>query len=171
MAMLFRILLIALSVMLTITSCFPGHALKTTETADIVKGAYRSLLFGCRYPDDILNAAFLDREGDAYSFEIYAPDYEYFITPYLPAEEALAQADRFIRCSFHYQNATLHAIQTRNGSIIGYEMRPLYSPLRFGYADVLTINYRIMDNRIIIYIKLDPGVEAIINEHDREDSK
>jgi hypothetical protein len=92
----------------------------------------------------------------------------------LTAEEALKQAELFIRCSVHYQQSRLSKILDPTGNIIGYEVRPLYSPIRFGRYDVLDIQYTIKDNKIVVYVKLDPTIEIELMDaggRDKRDSK
>ena len=127
-----------------------------------MKGTFTILLYGCRYPDDIENVAILDKEGDPYTFEIYAPGFSYKVKTGLSAEEALSEADRFLRCSFYYEHSRLNRIFDQAGNPIGYELRPLYSPIRFGQYDVLDIHYTIRDSTVIVYIKLDPSVERAL---------
>lgn len=150
---------------LSIGSC-AGRNLETEEASlREATGNYKLLLFGCKYPDDILNAAFLDKEGDAYDFEIFAPDFQYDTVNTLPASGAFARADQFVRCHVHYQQTQVRKILDLQRNVVGYEVRPLYSPIRFGMLDVMIINYTVKENRIIVYIRLDPTVEAeIINQ-------
>jgi hypothetical protein len=124
-----------------------------------VMGTYTLLLYGCRYPDDLENVAILDKDGDPYTIEIYAPDFRYTVKTGLSAEDALKQAERFVQCSVHYQQTRFSRIADPAGGIAGYEARGLYSPIRFGMYDVLDVQYVARDNKIVVYIKLDPAVE------------
>ncbi len=117
------------------------------------------MLYGCRHPDDIQNVAILDKDDDPYTMEIYAPDFEFKVKTGLPAEESLKEAEQFIRCSFFFEQSRISRVLDPAGNTIGYEVRPLYSPIRFGQYDVLDIQYTIRDSRVIVYIKLDPDVE------------
>jgi hypothetical protein len=149
--------------------CPAGKRLPTQEmTALAPSGGYSLLLFGCRYPDDIMNVAFLDKEGDRFHFDIYAPDYDFTVLSGVPATDALARAESFIRCNLHYERSQLREIMAPEGGVIGYEVRPLYSPLRYGALDVMNINYYLRGDSVVIYIRLDPRVEALINSQDRE---
>ena len=122
-------------------------------------GTYTLLLYGCRYPDDVENVALLDKEGDPYTIEIYAPDFRYKMKTGLPAEEALKQAAQFVKCSVHYQQTRFSKILDATGNIVGYEARALYSPIRFGMYDVLDVQYVVRDNKIVVYIRLDSTVD------------
>lgn len=109
-----------------------------------------------------MNVAFLDKEGDPYTMEIYAPDFQYKTENNVPAGDAFARADQFIRCNVNYQQTQVRKILDLQGNVAGYEVRPLYAPFRYGMLDVMIISYTIRENRIIIYVRLDPRVEAEI---------
>lgn len=155
---------------LILASCYGKH-LYTREVAALpsgLSGTFSVLEFGCRHPDDIFNIAILDADNDPHKFEIYAPDFEFKTKNFLPADEAFKQAEDFIRCSFHFQQEQVSEIINSTGKIMGYEVRPLYSPLRFGMSDVMIVNYSKKDGIVRVYLRLDPRVEAIIN-NDRDE--
>jgi hypothetical protein len=133
-----------------------------TESADraAVKGAYTMLLYGCRYPDDIENAAILVTEGSKYPVEIYALDTRYKVKKGVSAQQALDEADTFVRCSVHTVWQTqVRRIRDESGGTIGYEVRPLYFPYDVGAADVLLISYALKDGKVRVYIRLTPEME------------
>jgi hypothetical protein len=49
----------------------------------------------------------------------------------------------------------LRKIPDDAGGIVGFELRPLYSPLEFGFSDVMLISYSLKDGKIRAYIRLD----------------
>ncbi len=151
-------------------ACTSGRYLATEEiTTPVPDGQATLLLYGCRYPDDIENIAILDREGDAFAIDIYAPSYK--VLRGLPLAEAFKQAEQFVSCSFFYEQRQIKRILGPGGQTVGFEVRPLYSPVRFGFPDVLLVNYALEGNRITAYVKLDPRVEAFIrNEGPDRDS-
>ena len=158
----------------SLSSCMAGQQLRTSEALPPeIQGSYTLMLYGCSYPDDIENAAILAKEGTPYRFAIYAPSFEYKVKSGLSAEEALKEAQRFVQCGFFYQQSRLSAIQGPAGSAIGYELRPLYSPIRFGEDDVLDIRYALNGEHVVVYITLKPEIENIIqrqgggNDRDR----
>ncbi len=135
--------------------------LKTEETkaADIT-GVFTLILYGGRFSDDIETIAILDYEGDQYTFEPYAPEFDYGIKKGIPAKEALGVAKKFV--SFHnsFWRSQLSKIIDNKGSTIGYEVRPLYWPTTFGLSDVLEVNYWLKEgNKIKVTIRLTPSVE------------
>ncbi len=137
-----------------------ANYLKTEEArpAD-VQGKFSLLLYGCSSRDDLANIAILDTEGDQYSFEIYAPDSSYTSKDGMNGEEALQEAERFVRCNIRSERSRLRRILSPDGAEIGFELRPFYSVVTFGTDDVLDVRYLIKDRKIIVYIKLDPAIE------------
>ncbi len=147
---------------LTISSCMltAGTRLKTAgANPSDVTGTYTLFLYGCRYPDDLENVAILTKDGGPYPFDIYALATRYKVKPGLPADQALPEAEKFVQCSVHYQQTRFSKILDTTGDVIGYEVRPLYSPIRFGMYDVLNIQYFLKKEKVVVYIRLDPTVE------------
>ena len=118
--------------------------LKTEEAKyDEVTGTYNLILYGGRHINDLETAAFLDREGDQYEFEPYAPEFDYKIKRGVPAEEALKEAKKFV--SFHnaFWRSQLSRILDEKGN------------------DLLEIYYRIKGDKVIIEINLTPDIFKI----------
>ncbi len=148
-----------------VAACTSGRYLKTEEIALLAPdGQANLLLYGCRYPDDIENIAILDWEDDPFTIEIHAPDFSYEVLHGLRSDEAFQQAEHFIECSFFYERRQINRIVGPGGQTVGFEVRPLYSAIRFGIRNVLIVNYVLKGNRIIAYIKLDPSVESFVND-------
>ena len=149
-----------------LTACVPGKQLlaRAADPAE-VKGAYTLLLYGCHYPDDIKNVALLVAEGSRYPLEIYDLDTSYKVKKGVPAQQALSEAYSFVRCSPHrIWQPQLLRIPYDSGGTIGYEIRPLYLPLEFGFPDVLLISYALKDGMVRAYIRLDPNVERELED-------
>ncbi len=103
---------------------------------------------------------FLDKEGDQYHFEPFAPDFDFNIKKGVLPKEALARAEKFV--SFHsaFWRLELSKIIDNNGNVIGYEVRPLYYPWIFGFSDVMDISYFLKkDNTVKIMIRLITSIE------------
>lgn len=132
-----------------------------------IKGVFSLILYGSRHLNDIETIVILDIEGDSYSFEPYAPEFDYKIKKGIPAKEALEEAERFVswHSLFHYSQ--LSKILDEKGNVIGYEIRPLYQPLAFGVSDVLDVDYRVKDSRVIVRIKLKPQIERMLFNGDK----
>lgn len=159
---------LAVLIVLAMQSCMNKHYLRTEKALPAeIAGTYTLLLHGNRYGNDVENVAVLDKEGDRYSFEILAPPYDYSIQSGLSAEEALKKAGEHVRSHHAFLDPWLSRIFDREGNIAGYEMRPLYRPLEFGYSDILYVDYRIRDSKIIVWIRKRHDVRDRDDIHDR----
>lgn len=144
-----------------------GKRLKTELANESeVAGTYTLILYGGRYSSDIETIAILDREGDGYTIEPYAPGFDYTVTKGLSAKEALAAAAQFIRLHASYHRSQLARILDDRGSIVGFELRPLYMPLTFGVIDVLDVDYSLKDGKVTVYIRLVPSAERMLRGDD-----
>lgn len=160
--------LIIISFFLTINSCAGSRYLKTSQAKGIeIKGTYTLILYGWRYGDDIENVAILDKEGDKYNFEVYAPEFDYAIKRGIQAKLALEEAEKFVGRHHAFWHSQLSSILDYEGNIIGYEIRPLYRPLDFGFPDVLDINYIIQDSRVVVNITLKMEIRKKLFNEDR----
>ncbi len=161
------VIILAAAMLLVPAACAPGIVLHTRpdQSAGLREGTYTLFLYGCSNPQSIENTVILAPEGGKHPLAVYGPEFEYKIKQGVPAKEALAEADRFLRCSVYYRKTQLRDVLDRTGGVIGYELRPLYSIVDFGVEDVLLVDYRQMqDNRVVVYINLDPRVDRRINE-------
>ncbi len=160
---------------LVLSSCMGvvrSHLKLETATPSEVTGSYTLILYGCRYPDDLENVAILAKEETASSlFDIYSLPTRYKSKSGLSADDALREAEKFVTCSVHYQQTRFSKIADTEGNVIGYEVRPLYSPIRFGRYDVLDIQYVAHEGRIVVYIKLDPTVELELRDEGGRDNE
>src|SRR5271169_3983375 len=145
-------------------SCMYGIQLTTSEADPTsVTGTYTLLLYGCHYPDDAQNVAFLVSDTSKYPLEIFDIDTSYKVKANVPAQEALSEANSFLKCTtYRLWRTQLERIPDASGGTIGYEVRPLYLPWEFGKSDIFLISYSLRDGNVRAYIKLDPDVERAI---------
>ncbi len=138
-----------------------GKSLTTAGVGAIDEtGTYTLILYGGRHFRDVESLALLDLEGDAYTLEPYAPDFDFRVIKNLPAREALERAESFLRIQYAFRRSLLSKILDSNGKTIGYEVRPLYDPLTFGLSDVLDVDYSPRnDGKVRVYIRLKLSVE------------
>jgi len=147
-----------------LAGCMAGIHL-TTSAADPaeVTGTYTLLLYGCHYPDDAQNVAFLVSDSSKYPLEIFDLDTSYTAKANVPAQQALSEANSFLKCtSYRLWRTQLERISDGSGGTIGYEVRPLYLPWEFGKSDIMLISYLLRDGGVRVYIKLDPDVQRAI---------
>lgn len=161
-------LVLVISVFVTVGSCTPRASLRTVYAKPSeITGTYTLFLYGARHSNDIETVAILAKEGTPYTFEIYAPDFDYKVIKGMPGDKAFSRAREFV--SFHHAFADygLSKIFDRYGAVIGYEVRPYYKPLEFGYYDVLNVWYTPQNGKVIVRIHLIPEVEQQLRDGDR----
>jgi hypothetical protein len=140
-------------------SCAPGMHLDTRNAMESdVKGNYRVIFFGCNFFNDLETIVLLQKEDSRYTFEPYAPDFQYSVTKDIPAHDALASAEKFVKCNASFHRAELSSILAPDGTVLGYEVRPLYLPLTYGLEDVLDTNYFIKGDKVVATIRLVPAI-------------
>ena len=162
-----RVMLLGL-LMLLVYGCGGSKYLRTEAAGpQAITGTYTLLLHGARYGDDMQNVAILDREGDGYTFELHAPEYDYKVRKGVAAGDAVSEAERFVRSHYSFAASQWYAIRGEDGSVLGYEVRPLYQPLATGYADILDITYVIKDRKVVCRIQFKPEIERSLSG-DRE---
>jgi hypothetical protein len=129
-------------------------------SATEVTGTFTLILYGGNYFNDVHTVAFLDSEGDRYTFEPYAPEFEYRLVKGLSAKEALDKAQHFVSTiDSCFLRSELSKVLDQSGKTIGYELRPLYNSLCYGLADVLDVSYWQKNGKVVIRIGLKPSVE------------
>jgi len=150
-----------LMIAITLQSCMTGIQLRTTSADKThISGTYTLLLYGCHYPDQVDNVAILVDENSRYPLEIYDIDTSFKVMKGVPAQQALTDAEAFVRCSFHTIWQTQVArIPDDIGGTVGYEVRPLYETTEFGTPDVLMISYSLKNGKIRAYIRKSPQAE------------
>ena len=144
-------------------ACAGAKPLKT-ETADAVeiKGTFTVIFYGGAYADDLETVAILDNEGDQYTFEPFAPDFDYVIKKGLSAGEALKATEKFVTFHPSFWRTQLIKIIDPEGNIIGFELKPLYVPFIYGTSDVLDIYYWLKKGgKIKVTIRLNPSLEKL----------
>ncbi len=148
---------------LSCIGCTPGIRLNTRGAQDSqVTGTYTVIFYGCNYLDDLETIAFLDKEGDQYTLEPYAPDFNYRVKKGLDANDALAAAGRFVSCNTSFSRAQLSRITAPDGATLGYEVRPLYHSFTYGVDDVLFTDYILRGDKVVITIRLLPSIENML---------
>ena len=128
--------------------------------ASDVTGTFTVIFYGGNYFNDLHTIAFLDSEGDQYTFEPYAPEFEYRVLKGLSAKEALDKVEQFVSTMGNcFLRSQLSKVIDKKGKTIGYELRPYYNPICYGLSDVLDVSYWEKGGKVVIRIKLYPTVE------------
>ncbi len=160
-ARMFGGIVIMLGVVLVfLHGCAGARYLKTQEVdPQGITGTYTLFLHGGRYGSDLENIAILAGEDTPYTFELYSPEFDYKVRKHVPAEEAVRDAGEFVRFHYAFWKPQWSRILDYNGRVIGYELKPLYYPLEFGYSDILDVTYVIRDHTVTCRIQFKPEME------------
>ncbi len=127
--------------------------IEASQTQHELAGNYTLILYYGDHPDGTGRAAFLDREDDRYALEPYAPDAFYRKIEGLAGESALRKAEEFVSDHPSATGSCISAIVNDNGIRVGFEVKPLYQPIRYGTPDILDIHYKVEDNKIRIDVR------------------
>ncbi len=158
-------LVFLLMVALSALSCMQGVRLNYQGAQETeVTGKYTVLLYGCNFLNDLETIAFLSKEGDKYTFEPYAPDFQFRVKKGVDGPEALAMAKKFVYCNTSFRRAELSRVLSPSGETIGYEIRPFYQSFRYGVDDVLYVDYWLKDDKVIVYVRLLPSIEKMFQD-------
>ncbi len=167
--------ILTIAAALLLQACAAAPLITTPAEPSDVKGTYTALLYGCRYPSDIKTLAILLRDGARYPVDIFDLPTSYQVKKGLSAEEALAEANSFIRCGgMHRITGTrITRIPDGAGGTIGFDVRAVYFPLEFGTTDVLLVTYTKVNGMVRAYVRLDPDVERELESSgsDRQQGK
>ncbi len=151
---------IVLVIIISLIAFSTNNYLKTEEANPAeVQGKFTLLLYGSGASNEFANIAILDKEGDPYSFEIFAPGFSYTVQAGLDAVEALQAAELFVRRNIQTERSRLQRVLNSAGTRVGFELRPLYPVAIFGKNDVLDVRYQIKGRKIVVRIVLDSAVE------------
>ena len=146
-------------------SCNKEIRLNTLWVQDAeVMGNYTVIYYGCNFINDLETIAILEKEGNKYPFEVYAPDFKYRVKKGLSSEEAIETAKKSVNCNALFNRTQVSRILAPSGETIGYEVRPLYLPYRYGVDDVLDVEYMLKDNKVVITISLRASTEMLFQD-------
>ncbi len=143
-------------------ACALNSSYLQTESARTseITGTYSVILYGANHSDDIATVALLIPEGGQYTFDIYAPDFNYRTIKGMPAADAIKTAERFVSWHPDFARSQTSRILDGAGHVIGYEVRPLYRSTTFGMEDVMYVDYFLeANNKVVVHIHLNYQVE------------
>jgi len=135
----------------------------------VIRGSFTLILYGGRYFDDLETIAVLDSEEDEYTFEPYAPEFHYHLKKNMAAENAFKEAMHFVSAHSSFINAHVSRLVDRDGRVLGYEVRPIYLPLRYGLSDILDASYRLKGKKVTVYLYLKPFIKRPEENGDSKD--
>jgi hypothetical protein len=117
-----------------------------------LQGVFTVIFFGGTYQNDPKTAVIFDIEGDEYTFKPYASKYNYQMNEGIPAELALKESEWFIGRHTDYFTSSFKRVLDNKGSIIGYELKPLFHTRRFGYHDILNVSYWYKGDEVLVSV-------------------
>jgi len=153
---------------ITFSSCAGSKLLRTELAQDSeITGSFTLIMHGTRHTFDLKTIAFLDREGDGYELMPYAPTFDYKVIGNLSAKEAINRAQDFVKWHRSFRRSQVSKIIDDRGSVIGYEIRPLYDPLDYGISNVLVVDYWLKEGgKVKVTIRLHPTAELHLRRHE-----
>ena len=154
----YLISVIFLALVLALSSCAGSKQLRTEVAQDSeITGSYTLILFGTKNAYELKTVAFLDKEGDGYELVPYAPEYNYKVMKNIPGTQALEKALNYVKWHRDYRSSQVRKILDNQGSVIGYEVRPLYDPLAYGISNVLVVQYWVQEGgKVKVTVNLHP---------------
>jgi hypothetical protein len=150
-----------------LAGCAAGRNLLTEPGMVNENDTYEVILYGGRYQDDLKTVAILYKTGGGYVIEPLAPKFDYYIRKNYPGPQAVKVAREWVRrFSPNVAGIKTSRIMTRDGHVIGYEIRPLYQPFVYGTMDVVDTSYTLKKNGVVkAWIRLIPTVERNMGDH------
>ena len=141
--------------------------LELTDLSEI-KGTFTVILYGTARFEGLETTTFLDIEGDEYTFEPYASEFEFKTEKGLQTTEAVKIAEKFVSSHPNFSRLQWAKILDNNGKTIGYELKPLYHPLSYGMSDVTIVTYYQKNGKIEIRVRLESSVEQQLRNDGNE---
>ena len=148
-----------LALLLIISSgCAAGQALRTVQVQGIddTTGLYTLTLYREEEYFGLKTIAFLVPEGNGYSLEPYAPEYDYSTISKISGQEGLRLAIALFTKNRDYTNYEIRRISDPGGKTVAFEIRPLYDTTVEGRSDVMWVEYRLSSGGAVdVHIHLD----------------
>jgi hypothetical protein len=154
-------------VLFSLCSCAGGGSgLRTQEITDPsgVSGRYTLVLFNDPAYIGLRAVGFLSAEGSGYTITPYASSDMYTSTYGMDGQEALQAAVSFVRKNPSFTRAVVSGILDPSGRTIGYEVRPMFSPLDYGAEDVMSITYMLKGpGTVEVHIDVIESVQNVLS--------
>jgi hypothetical protein len=133
-----------------------GISSSMDKDSNILAGNYSVVAYGCNGANDPTAVAFLQREDSPYRFSIIEPRADVQTVAGLTEDEAFRRAEDFVTCNPNADDVELARITAPDGTLIGYEVTPVYVPLHAGSSEGVQTAYRVDGNNIRTYLTIDP---------------
>jgi hypothetical protein len=144
-------------------------SLRTAQAGAIDQsGTYTVFRIGGNYFEDYSTFALIVPENGRYRFEIFKQDFEYRSSKKLSAKQAVNMAEVFVSSQPSFAYSRTNAVIGPDGSVIAYEVRPLYQTMLFGQSDILIIAYLLKANNVV---EVRADVDDVVKRRDRGDDR
>ena len=144
-------------------SCSERYLRTETAVPGQITGVYTLILYGGNSANDVETLAILAKEGTPYTFDIFAPSFDYSVIKNISARQALDKAKKFVSFNPEFWKLQINKILAPQGSVIGYEVKPLFYPGVFDNPDVIDTYYRMTGDKVTVYIRTSyryPGMDV-----------
>lgn len=152
---LFKIFVLLIFIILPLN--LHGEVLLNQCNEGDIKGTFNLIIYSHSFINDPETFIILDKVDDQVKILPYAPDFKYRIIENLKEKEALKIAHEILKSS-SVSTIKSSGIYDR-GSILGYELKPIYFPWVFGILEPVETVYKKEDHSVVIFIRLNPIVE------------
>ncbi len=148
------------ALLLIFTFSCANYYLRTERIEDIKEtGDVSLILYGHTYSTDPETLAVIDPEGDEYTFTPYASEYKYKVIHGLSPAKAIQDANFFVKGHPYASGSIMKRILNEQGTVIGYEIRPLYHFIHYGLSDILDVSYRIRENKVSFFVDIKRSIQ------------
>ena len=135
---------------LPITGCVSALTQTRLEANAISAGSYTVILYRGYGYRDLDSAAFLDKEGDGISLAENGSETGVIRMKKLDSAHALQEAEYFLGHHADFDYAQIQALTTSDGTLVGYEIRPIFRVVDASGSDPLQITYTAAGNRYLL---------------------
>ncbi|RME66661.1 MAG: hypothetical protein D6778_04395 [Nitrospirae bacterium] len=152
-------------VLLFVWGCGPVVVTKRARSEELT-GRYDLILYGGNYMDDPETIGFVDIKDDTVEFRPYAPDYKFKIIKDIPGKRALEYMKGHLYAQSDVLSIEIRKIFSPEGELLGFELRPLYEPFKYG-MDTPEVHYQLKGKRLIIYVNTPWALEEEDDDFNR----
>lgn len=127
---------------------------------DVQAGTYRVVGFERGTVNDPLRIAILQRSDVPYNLKFKTAGVSREVAG-LSETDAIRRAEAFVKSNPAVTETEVSRIYGDDGTLIGYEVSPVFMPMRYGSSDVVDSHYRISEDRTLAFVTVDPLLSDI----------
>jgi len=136
------------------TSCVSSGTLQTASFSgdEIVGENFTVFLYGLDNSSDVESLAVLDRSDDTYTIAFMKALPSFRVLANVPRQEAISRAEAFLNGSTLLSHIEKREIQGPDGTVLGYEFRPIYNPFQVNNSSFDSAYYPTGKNRVVFRV-------------------